>query len=673
MTTKTTNNWHEANQQYLMAALVVVHEGLERYKESMEEGGSEKETINSEDSIAFKKLKQAAERLPAPAALDTLSTVLGLSSFERDILLMCAGVELDAKFSKLYAELQGNITQAYPTFSMALSTISGAHWSAISPDSPLRYWRLIEVKGSGLLTKSPIRIDECVLHYLTGVSHMEERLKDIVDPVFPEEELVPSHHMVADSLTQAWLERPEEAVFPIIQLCGNEVYGKRVIAAYACSLLGLDLYSLSAYDIPGNSREVNELVHLWERHTALNRCTLFLDCNEIDTTDVVRYNMVTRLCERVGGTIIVSSRKRGLSLHRPMVIFDIKKPTVEEQRSLWETALGDKSDNFNGNLDTILSQFNMSTQTIRSATTEISGNLLESEVEGQDTAENVGSKLWDACRAQTRPRLDELAQHIEPAATWDDIVLPSQQIKTLREIAIHVRMRAKVYGEWGFDTKGARGLGISALFTGESGTGKTMASEVLANDLRLDLYRIDLSQVVNKYIGETEKNLKRIFDAAEEGGAILLFDEADALFGKRSEVTDSHDRYANIEVSYLLQRMELYRGLAILTTNMKNALDKAFMRRIRFVVSFPFPDTTQRAEIWRRIFPSDTPTKDIEMHKLAKLNVPGGNIRNIALNAAFLAAEDGGSVRMEHLSQAARSEYTKLEKPLTEKETKGWV
>jgi SpoVK/Ycf46/Vps4 family AAA+-type ATPase len=200
-----------------------------------------------------------------------------------------------------------------------------------------------------------------------------------------------------------------------------------------------------------------------------------------------------------------------------------------------------------------------------------------------------------------------------------------------------------------------------------------MAAEVLANELRLDLYRIDLSQVVSKYIGETEKNLRRVFDAAEEGGAILLFDEADALFGKRSEIKDSHDRYANIEVSYLLQRMEAYRGLAILTTNMKGALDSAFLRRIRFIVEFPFPDAAQRGEIWRRIFPASTPTDGLDIPRLARLNITGGNIRNIALNAAFLAADAGDPVRMTYLLRATRSEYAKLEKSLTEAEIGGWV
>jgi SpoVK/Ycf46/Vps4 family AAA+-type ATPase len=231
----------------------------------------------------------------------------------------------------------------------------------------------------------------------------------------------------------------------------------------------------------------------------------------------------------------------------------------------------------------------------------------------------------------------------------------------------------KVYERWGFARKGGRGLGISALFAGPSGTGKTTAAEAIARELKLDLYRIDLSSVVSKYIGETEKNLRRVFDAAEGGGAILLFDEADALFGKRSDVKDSHDRHANIEVSYLLQRMEEYRGLAILTTNLKGSLDSAFLRRIRFVVQFSFPDVVQRAEIWRRIFPQETPLDGIDVNKLAKLSVTGGNIRNIAINAAFLAADSNEPVKMKHLLSAARSESAKLEKPLTDSEVKGWV
>uniref|UniRef100_UPI0031FCD2F3 ATP-binding protein n=1 Tax=Sphaerothrix gracilis TaxID=3151835 RepID=UPI0031FCD2F3 len=281
--------------------------------------------------------------------------------------------------------------------------------------------------------------------------------------------------------------------------------------------------------------------------------------------------------------------------------------------------------------------------------------------------------LWHASRLQARPQLDDLVQRLSPRETWSDLILPDQPCRVLREIVAHIRQRTQVYETWGFSSKSNRGLGISALFAGVSGTGKTMAAGVLAQELQLDLYRIDLSSVVSKYIGETEKNLRRVFDAAETGGVILLFDEADALFGKRSDVKDSHDRYANMEVSYLLQRMEAYRGLAILTTNLKDAIDPAFLRRIRFIVRFPFPDLEQRAAIWQRIFPAQLPTQDLNYRQLAKLNVAGGNIRNIALTAAFLAAENQSPVTMAHLLQSTQSEFAKLERPLPTAEVKGWV
>jgi SpoVK/Ycf46/Vps4 family AAA+-type ATPase len=261
-----------------------------------------------------------------------------------------------------------------------------------------------------------------------------------------------------------------------------------------------------------------------------------------------------------------------------------------------------------------------------------------------------------------------LAQRLEPKATWDDLVLPQEQMALIRQIAGQVRERHKVYEQWGFSQSMNRGFGISALFSGESGTGKTMAAEVIANDLQLNLYRIDLSAVVSKYIGETEKNLSKLFDAAERGGAILFFDEADALFGKRSEVKDSHDRYANIEINYLLQRMEAFSGLAILATNMKGALDPAFMRRLRFIVNLSFPGVAERKQIWQKALPPETPQQNLDFNRLARLNISGGNIHSIALNAAFIAAQNGQTVTMPILVTAARAEMKKLDKAFSEAE-----
>jgi SpoVK/Ycf46/Vps4 family AAA+-type ATPase len=290
-----------------------------------------------------------------------------------------------------------------------------------------------------------------------------------------------------------------------------------------------------------------------------------------------------------------------------------------------------------------------------------------------DTEHPPAAALWQACRIQARPRLAHLARRIDSRATWEDLVLPDLQRELLADLADQLQHQTTVYQDWGFGTAGSRGLGLTALFAGGSGTGKTLAAEVLAQQFALDLYRIDLSAVVSKYIGETEKNLARIFTAAAAGGAILLFDEADALFGKRTAVKDSRDRHANVEVSYLLQRMESYQGLAILTTNLKGAIDTAFFRRIRFVVDFPFPEAAQRVEIWRRVFPPKTPTQDLDYDCLGQLQMSGGNIRNIALNAAFFAASAGEPVMMKHILKATKRECLKLQRTLTKDEISDWV
>jgi AAA+ superfamily predicted ATPase len=597
-----------------------------------------------------------------------------LSPFERSLLLLCAGMELDGTFASLCASAQGDPRQTYPTFSLALAALPEAHWSAVSPSGSLRYWRLIEVGSGEGLTLSPLRIDERVLHFLTGVEHLDERLVGFVEPVLvAANDLVPSHHALAERLAAMWFRAGESGALPVIQLCGSEGAGQRAIAATACAMLGLDLHVLPAQVIPLDPREQEALMRLWEREAILSASALLVDCGETDRSDAARESAIARLIEGAGGGLIVAGRERRSSPHRPLITLDVDKPTTGEQRALWQEGLGTAAASLDGRVETLISEFNLGVSTIYAVCTEALGRVAANEKRNSEAPADFDAVLWNACRVQARPRLENLAQRIEPVVTWDDLVLPEAQGRILREIAMHVRQRMKVYQTWGFAAKSSRGLGISVLFAGASGTGKTMAAEVLANELQLDLYRIDLSQVVSKYIGETEKNLQRVFDAAEEGGAILLFDEADALFGKRSEVKDSHDRYANIEISYLLQRMETYRGLAILTTNMKSALDDAFLRRIRFVVQFPFPDVGQRAQIWRRIFPADTPTEGLDVDKLARLNVAGGNIRNVALYAAFLAAEAGEPVRMEHLLRAARVEYSKLERALTDAETSGWV
>lgn len=662
---KQQKSWAAANQCYLVCALAVVRARLESHA-----ARGRGESPNEDSVQAAEQIWHAAkEVMPGPAALERLCAAFGLSSFERDLLLLCAGVELESSYAGLFARAQGNPAKDYPNFSLALAALPDAHWSALSSTGPLRRWRLIDVGAGTSLTTSPLRIDERILHFLAGVSHVDERLVGLVEPAQEFKNLAPSQAVSVEQIAAVW-SRDNGRCLPVIQLIGDEPNAKHDVAVEVCDSLGLNLHIMSAFSIPLSPADLESFARLWQREAILSTSALLIDCQDLDGSDLSRNQSLKRLIERARGPLFVASQARRAIGVRQWLTFEVGGPTAAELREVWKNALGDKTGELNGQLDQLVSQFRLAPDSIRAATAEA---VTKSELSTCAVGAEFSRALWNSCRAYARPRLDDLAQQIEPRATWNDLVLPEPQLQTLREIAMHVRQRPKVYETWGFAGKCARGLGISTLFSGPSGTGKTMAAEVLANELQLDLYRVDLSQMVSKYIGETEKNLRRVFDAAQEGGSILLFDEADALFGKRSEVKDSHDRYANIEVSYLLQRMEAYRGLAILTTNIKAGLDTAFQRRLSFVVQFPFPTASERTRIWERIFPADTPTENLDLPKLAKLNVAGGNIRNVALNAAFLAADNEEPVQMRHLLQAARSEYAKIEKPLTEAEIGGWT
>ena len=654
MSTANTGNWAEANQRYLMARLAVVRGALQRLAARTQDAPAPAEP-ETEDS-----LRRAAEAMPARASLDVLCAAFGLSPFERDVLMLSAGMELDSSFPSLCASAQGHEQRPWPTFSLALAALPEAHWSALTPAAPLRHWRLIEVGVGEALTMSPLRIDERVLHFLTGISYLDERLQGLLGAQPPPADLPPSYRALAERIKDMWVQAKPEAL-PVVHLGGDERTGKRAVAAFACAALGMQLRVLRAAEVPASVAEREALQRLWEREAVFSQSALLLDCDEAE-----KERSALSFLDRTRGCLLSAGREPLRLWQRQVVRLEVNKPSAAEQQRLWQEALGPLAPQLDGRLEALVAQFDLGPEEISAAGAQAMSSATADQAE-------VTLRLWDACRINARTRLDGLAQRIEPIAAWGDLVLPPAQHETLREIAAQVRHRPRVYETWGFASKGTRGLGISALFSGASGTGKTMAAEVLARELRLDLYRIDLSQVVSKYIGETEKNLRGVFDAAEAGGAVLLFDEADALFGKRSEVKDSHDRYANIEISYLLQRMESYRGLAILTTNMKSVLDVSFLRRIRFILQFPFPDAALRAEIWRRIFPTETPVEHLDVHKLARLNVAGGNIRNIAMNAAFLAAESGEPVRMWHLLRAARGEYGKIEKQLTESEIKDWV
>jgi hypothetical protein len=623
-------SWAEANQAYLVAEFARLRMQVD--------GGSQ---IPDSDSRLT---------MDPPAAIDRLAEIFGLTAFERDLLLLCAGVEMDSALAAQCAEAHGGQQRCALTFGLALASLAEPHWSALTPAGPLRRFRLIHLDATHGLTAAPIRIDERVLHFLAGINQLDSRLASILTLAKMPDAATEEHQLLAAALVPMLATAAAQP--QVLHLCGDDPHGQQDVAMLAAYIARRPLFILRAEDIPADAPALDLLIDLWTREVALLSAVLLVETGAAELSAFAK-----RFLDRAPGDIFLTSRDP-LLLNRSVARYDVNKPRPAEQKRLWQESIGPEAENLNGLLDRLAGQFCLSARTIQAT--------------GAMVREHGPDELWNACRSLSRPRLEDMAQRIVPAAEWSDLILPEPQMQALRQLTAQVRCRVKVNETWGFAAKGRRGLGASALFAGESGTGKTLAAEVLAHELGLDLYRIDLSAVVSKYIGETEKNLRQVFDAAEEGGVLLLFDEADALFGKRTDAKDHRDRYANMEVGYLLQRMEAYQGLAILTTNLKSSLDRAFQRRLRFVVEFPFPDVTQREAIWRRVFPAETPTQGVDTAALAQLKLPGGSIRNIALNAAFLAADANKPVSMAHLLQAARLEAQKTDRPLSEAEVRGW-
>lgn len=595
------------------------------------------------------------ERVDPSPHFVRLADRFDLSAFERRVLLLCLAMELDTRIAGLCARAQDDPSRPYPTFALAFSLFEDAAWEALSPERPLRYWRLIEIAhATQPLTMSALRADERIVNEVKGLKHLDDRLLSFVFPLnLPHNHvtLPPSHQATVNAIAST-IHGHAAMELPAIYLAGNDRETKQLLAGKTAESLRLHLVRLSGEVLPVNAAEIEQFARLWNRETILLPVALYLDGTDSNA------QVVKRLLMRLTGVVFVDVHESSPDAPGSAVTFEANKPTPLEQRDAWTSILGDVDE-----AARVAGQFHLSFTALQ---------RIEDDVRlGEDTqpARRV-ARAWSVAEAQSRPRLEGLAERLECKAEWKDIVLPDSDLRLLKRIAAQVGQRSRVYDDWGFRDTVSRGLGISALFAGESGTGKTMAAEILAKELRLSLYRIDLSNVFNKYVGETAKNVKRIFDEAENGGIILFFDEAEALFGKRVESRDSHDRYSNVEIAYLLQRMESYGGLAILATNKRKEMDTAFLRRLRFIVSFPFPGPKERRELWRRAFPRATPVANLDYDRLARLNIAGGSVRTIALNAAFMAADLRTDVTMPLLLDAARDEMHKLEKPVSEADLK---
>ncbi len=644
-------SWEVINQRYLRSLLDRLLDAIKHHT------GQGTETPLSEPEFDQTN----------PPAIENLCHLFHLSDFERKLVLLTAGVQLDKAFGDICSKMRREKSKPWVSFDLALQLFNRNNWAPFNTQSTLRYWQIIVPDDLKNPTVCPIHLDQSILNYLIGHPVSDPHHEPYLLPLPKADKLIGSYKALSDYLVSTLNHFSSEANKPVFLLNGKEPEAKTIVTRHAVSSIGLQLYRFDVEMLSRDTKELHALYKRMERDAILYNCAFLFD-GEIDGHHPERMKPLLYLLKRLSAPCFVSVDGSLTGLHREIIKVEIHRPKYDEQKHLWQAAIPNADKELTGQLPRLLDQFDLGERQIINI-----GNQFQTE--RQLKKEDDFSKLWSLCRKQSRHKLKNLAQVIEPApetVNWETLVLGEEQLQILHSIVDQVKQRHRVYQEWGFAEKSAFGLGISALFAGVSGTGKTLAARVMASELDLDIYHIDLSAIVSKYIGETEKNLEQIFSTAENSGAILLFDEADALFGKRSQVNDSKDRYANMEVSYLLQRMESYKGLSVLTTNYKNNMDDAFVRRLRFIVQFPFPQAIERAGIWRSVFPSETPINGLDYEKLSRLEIPGGIIRSIAVNAAFHAASEDRHLEMKHILKAAKEEYNKSEKTLMPELVADW-
>jgi AAA+ superfamily predicted ATPase len=637
------------------------------------------ERLNEIDGrrIEIDAKKEESLKKGAELRLQVLSELFDLDLYEQDILLLGLAPELNLRYEKLYSYLQNDVTKKKPTVDLVLTLLFTTIEEKIKsrtyflPVASLRKNHLIHLldgeanTGSSLIS-SFIKIDERIINFLLGFDELDQRIRNFSYVIKPKKSfddlILPVNFTTKLTSIASWYKKNK--LPPKLLFCGSSGSGKKTAAQAICRELGINLLIVDS-KVLLEERSI-DIANLVMREALLQNSALYVQAFDVLLEGEESKNSRESLIQTIrtfpgliflAGTVSMEFDK-GL-INNGFVPYSFPLPSYSVRKQLWESCLKDFMLEKEVNMNALASKFKFSGGQIKDAARTAYG--LAGDKNSSSSVISMEA-LYKGCKVQSSKDLSAFARQIDPHYTWKDIVLPKDKKDHLEEVAGFIKYKDTVYSDWGFDKKLSLGKGLNVLFSGPSGTGKTMAAEIIANYVELDLYKIDLSCVISKYIGETEKNLNNIFKRAETSNAILFFDEADALFGKRSEVRDSHDRYANIEINYLLQKMEEYEGITILATNLRQNLDEAFVRRLHIIVDFPFPDEESRLNIWKNVFPQETPIgNDVDYDILAReVKLSGGNIKNIALTAAFYAAEEGGAIRMSHIVQAVRREYQKL-------------
>lgn len=638
-------------------------------------------------------LQNAARELPLSEALGErcrlrrLASAFQLSSFDLDVLLVALAPEVDLRYERLYAYLQDDVTRRRPSIDLAFNLLCTspedklARRAHVAAAAPLCRHALLSLLADPQQLRPPLlaqylKLDGQIIAYLLADDTLDARLTSCCEWAEPTATFadLPVGSELKKAITGMAIQARERQQSLRLYLQGPPGVGKRGLAEALAGLLGAPLLVADLARTPIAVEEFAAVLTVLFRTALLQEAMLY--CTGFDTLlageHARRYqDLLNRIGRHAGVVILAGSQAWRPAADPTRTIQAIRFPAIDfwQRRAYLQTCLAASGIALAASeLEALAGRLQLTPEQISGTVAGAvnlarwRGALTATRPDETPNSQPTLAELFAAARAQSDHHLHDLARKITPRYTWDDLVLPADELAQLHEICQQAKHRHTVYDQWGFGRKPALGKGLNVLFSGPPGTGKTMAGDVIANELSLTLYKIDLSQVVSKYIGETEKNLERIFTAAQNTHAILFFDEADALFGKRSEVRDAHDRYANIEVGYLLQKMEEYEGVAILATNLRSHMDDAFVRRMHAIVEFPFPDELHRRRIWEVMFPPEAPlAEDLDLAVLAReVKLAGGNIRNIALTAAFYAADAGETIGMSHLLRAARREHQKI-------------
>jgi AAA+ superfamily predicted ATPase len=633
--------------------------------------------LDAEIDARIRESAAAGVDLPLPR----LGRLFGLSAPELAAVVVCLAPELRRKYDRLYAFLQDDITRKRASVDLVLELTCPAEeqrWAERQSFADTA--RLLR---AGILRRledphSPsgstglaqlLALDPRICQFLLGTDGLDARLAGRARVHPPEEAEAPRDagldglaRLAEHHLSPGNPDRPRL----VLALHGPAGVGKGELARQLCGRLGVPLLTLDVRALAPQDAEAGETIRAALREGLLQGAAVHFAGADTFLDDAAR-PLLTALLGAVadfGRLVFLTGESTWTSAPEFAGAFvhpvPVALPDVPRSTEIWRRCLIGHTPDPQAWAAELAGRFRLAPSRIRAAVELAEDARIMRPPPSELTLADVSA----ACRERSRHRLGELAVRVRPRCGWDDLVLPAAQVLHLKDICAQVRFSYQVFGTWGFGAKVTHGRGLSVLFSGPPGTGKTMAAEVLAHDVGLDLYKVDLAGVISKYVGETEKNLSHIFAEARTSNAILFFDEADALFGKRTEVSDAHDRYANIETSFLLQKMEEYEGVVLLATNLRQNLDEAFTRRIRFAVEFPFPEADSRARIWRTLFPPEAPVAaDVDFAMLAREHaVTGGNIKNIVLNAAFLAAADGHAIGRRHIAHGTRREFEKIGK-----------